>query len=343
MRYRSSSLAVVTVALAVLGLGSIAAQTPEPAWTGNHSSAVHWSPTGEFVAANGTLHHLKAKKASDPGAQRLAFTSDGKRMYELFADKTLVRYDRADGKWDKKFSVTADQPDGHNLFHPGAGMAVSPVGNYVATFRRSAEFKVWDGESGKLLHTLKADPTPNNCVWAVAISPDGKHIAAGDQTRTIRLWDLATGKPTDSFEGTPARGGDNNATVVVNLLSFSPDGKHLASGTSRIDEGPSNPFRCELVVRDLAAKRNVFLVDAEDHFQFGIAYRRDGKQIATCGYDGVRFWDAATGKKKGYLPPTETIQGRRPQFTLGVAFAPDGKTVAVLHNGLRFWDVPKSK
>ena len=309
--------------------------TAYPSW----STAVNFSPDGRYVVAYGDIKELETDKTTTiSGALRLAFTADGKRLYGMFRDQSLKCWD-TDGL-KERFAVKADQgPENSNLmsFYEH-GLVVAPDGRYVATFRPvGPTFKVWDGATGKEVRTLAV--AAESAVWSLAISPDGKLIAAGDGHRRVRIWDLDSGEMLETYEATPFRDFVGTSDGIVNQLCFSPDGKDLAVGTSRINEGEVGPFRCELAVRNLAAKKNRFLIDVDVTYQLGLAYRRDGRQIATAGYIGAngknKYWSAETGEAEG-----ENAVDERKHIK-GVAFHPDGKRVAVFHNGLKVWLVPK--
>jgi WD40 repeat protein len=72
----------------------------------------------------------------------------------------------------------------------------------------------------------------------------------------------------------------------------------------------------------------------------GVAFSPDGKQIVSAGEDVAIVWDASTGKSLRRLDPGE---GRLPAYS--VAFAPDGKTLAVggYVGDVFLWDVATGK
>src|SRR4051812_2849172 len=64
--------------------------TAYPSW----STAVNFSPDGRYAVAYGTIKDLETDMSTMlPGAQRLAFTADGKRLYGMCEDQTLKCWD----------------------------------------------------------------------------------------------------------------------------------------------------------------------------------------------------------------------------------------------------------
>ena len=66
-----------------------------------------------------------------------------------------------------------------------------------------------------------------------------------------------------------------------------------------------------------------------------VAFTRDGRALATAGYDGtVRLWNVTDGRSLGQLPLVE------PKRVRAIAFAPDGAVLAVVSGPtVRLWDM----
>ena len=137
----------------------------------------------------------------------------------------------------------AQEPSGPGLFERPVlaldpGMHTAPIsradvdrsGSYAVTGSDDRTVRVWQVADGALLRTIRLPVGPGNVgkVYAVAISPDGALIAAGgwtrateaDPTEQIYLFARDSGKMLQRIAGLPN---------VVNHLTFSADGRHLAA------------------------------------------------------------------------------------------------------------------
>jgi RNA polymerase sigma factor (sigma-70 family) len=160
-------------------------------------------------------------------------------------------------------------------------------------------------------------------VAGLAFSPNGKVVAScggddGAEDRAIHLWDVATGKEVTCLRGDKG----------LYRLSFSPDGKLLASG------GLGSPLR----LWDLATGKEQCRCGDETPWVSDLAFSPDGKLLAALCGEGeghsVTLWDTATGKM------ARTWKGAERE-TWSLAFSPDGATLATAgaENALHLWDV----
>ena len=151
----------------------------------------------------------------------------------------------------------------------------------------------------------------------IVYSPDGALLAVGS---TIGVWlhDAQSGKALSLIAI------DMDA---INNVSFSPDGKTIATGSGHV----IGDRRVHLWDVDTATLKYTF--DGHQGSVSGISFSPDGKTIATGSRDGrVRLWDVDTGT------PKNTLVGHIGEV-FSVSFSPDGKTIASAGGDVRLWDV----
>src|SRR6266545_144568 len=222
-------------------------------------------------------------------------------------------------------------------------VALAPDGKTVAAASIDGRLCVWDTASGALLREWRPD------ALALAWSPDGKTLATGGNDRAVILWDVATGKQRRQLTGHAKR---------ISALAYTADGSILASASA---DGIIRLWRPAMgkEIRRLEGHQDPGNIPTRAPNQEPVfpvvgclAFAPDGKTLASGGTVGTaRLWDVATGKEvlglKGH-----TQNARRPGFVpagvaiSGVAFAPDGKTLATASyddNTALLWDVSTGK
>jgi WD40 repeat protein len=253
-------------------------------------------------------------------------------------------------------------------------LAISPDGRLLAVISPTnvvtgtpTEVVLQDAVDGKRLDPDRLPPLANSkgrADGAIAFSPDGRVLAAGGQDLTVTLWNLATGEVLASYPG--------HRSGVVGL-AWSPDGRTLASVSPtevKVWEAvPGHwPFAVECVATspdgrtvatggarsgvtgglvrlwDQVTGEELRTLEGLSQPTYAVAFSPDGKTLAGGGGDWndlgqpsgssgeVVLWDVGAGRKRTTLPgPLEIVTG--------LAFAPDGRTLAIAGKPARLWNI----
>ena len=271
--------------------------------------SVVFGPDGQMLASRSdegtelwdavTGQHKQRLKGHTVAVSSVAFSPDGRTLASGSRDDTVRLWDAATG--EHKGIIQHARVVSSVVFSPD-GRTLASGSNDDNTIR------LWDVVTGEHKRTFAGHGR------AVAFRPDGEAIASGSG-RTIRLWDVVTGEHKRTFTG---------HTSGVTSISFSPDGRTLASGSV---DGVVHLWEA------ITGKHKQKFTGHTGRIT-SVAFSLNGRTLASGSYDNtVRVWDAGTGEHK------ETLTGHT-RSVYSVAFSPDGKTLASASGkAIHLWDV----
>ena len=178
-------------------------------------------------------------------------------------------------------------------------LAISPVGQTLASGGYDGTIQLWDMPTGELLRTLSAHA---DAIESLAISPDGQLLASASWDNQIKLWRLETGELVDTLSG---------HEDDVKALAFSPNGDMLASGGA--------DRRLKLWSLQTGEEVNTM---SETAWVRSVAFSPDGRLLASGGEDGsVKIWQLGDQRGSAHVLPVQTLGGHA-RAVWSVAFSP---------------------
>ncbi|MFT7642740.1 MAG: WD40 repeat protein [Pirellulaceae bacterium] len=182
------------------------------------------------------------------------------------------------------------------------GVVASPDEKRIASVADDMVCRIWDSESGTLLHELRGhlEETPHNypsMLYACTFSPDGKLLATGDKVGHVVIWDIDKGTKVTSFESPENYTWDPKARRHsiggIRSLQFSPDGKLLAVGgmghVGNIDHLGGKSL-VQVYDWNSGERKNEFQHDKRKGLVETLRFHHEGKWLLAGGGDNGGFF-----------------------------------------------------
>jgi len=280
--------------------------------------ATAFSPDGQILAVAGAGRtvqlwdvgrtgrpvHLDTLTGPRNTVYSVAFSPDGKTLAAGSADDTVRLWDVSDPAHPAPLGNALTGATGYVQ-----SVAFAPGGTILAAGSADGTVRLWDvarPDSPKPLGRPLAGPASE--VTGVAFSPAGNLLAAASQDHKLWLWRISGGRAIP--DGTLA-----GSVNWLNAVAFSPDGTEVAAGTAV----------ASVLVWNVATRS---LTATLPHPQpvTSLAWDGDGRLAAGDADGTVSLWT---------LPPPVLATGNAPS---GVAYSPDGRTLAVGGQNVQLWD-----
>jgi WD40 repeat protein len=249
----------------------------------------------------------------NPAIDRLTFSHDGSAFASACIDQATVVV------WSAQQRLRLGTPfeiDGLS------SIALHPKGTLLAASDLGGMVYIWDVRTHKMIQRLHIQD--DVVVTALTFSLDGRTIIMGTANSNIVSWDLQRGKP-----GAVSLRGGNGPQPSILLLNA--DGRMLAN--ARVDGS--------VILWDLKSGERMGEPLSGVGTIESLALSNSGRRLTTGSMDGhVVLWEPARQDRLGQL-----ISRRFRAQEGGVAFSPDGKTLAWAEEetGIALWDVERGQ
>jgi WD40 repeat protein len=287
------------------------AERPQIATVENRSSHCAFSADGGRLVSNGPNGNalilewpsgrlIKKVPFGLDSIHAMGFTSDGKRLEANDFAQSLTRF------WDLETDRPVPPPDGHSA--PVDFVRFIADGSVVTAGKEGA-VRVWDAATGRTIRQFEIPEVRRRAARFLAAADDGRALVTGyagsPPQEPLRLWDIAAGRGKPAVDGQP---------TSSHWAAISENGRRLAtswnSGAFVLE--PTDDLR----MWDLPSGRLARQLEIPRGAVY--TFSRNGQCLAVTGRPGPLVYNADDGR----------LVWQGDEFVSGVAFSPDGRSLA---------------
>lgn len=171
--------------------------------------------TGALGFVNGNIQIVEIESgcvvatfhAHDGGVGSVAFSPSGDKLVSGGRDKSVA-------VWDVRTQTKLQSSPEHR--GSVCAVAISPSGTILASGCNANTIKFWN--AADMTKSVASMPYHKSVIRALCFAPDEKTLASGSEDNTVKLWSVKSHLEVASYK----------FSDHVRLVSFSPDGNHLA-------------------------------------------------------------------------------------------------------------------
>jgi len=194
-------------------------------------------------------------------------------------------------------------------------VAFAPDGRTLASASRDQTARLWDAETGALLHTLYGH---ENGIWSLTFTPDSANLITSSMDETIRLWDVASGKLLHTL---------HHHKDGARAVAFHPD-------SALIGASGGDGF---VGLWGTAEGERIHTLRGHKRWVRAVAFSPDGQTLASDGSDEtIRLWDVRSGDCTCILPIEGPYAGMNITGVTGISDAQ--RTALKALGAVEAWD-----